>query len=144
MGRSRMIRPSTIIWLFLVVAVGYAMFQVKYEVMAQEDTLARINKDIADTREQIRVTDAEWSYLTRPDRLRNLSARYLNLVPMSAAQISELSAIPERGATPPALTTSRITPSPARQPVPRAKSPAETQAPILGPRLANIEKSAPP
>ena len=56
-----MIRPTTVIWLSLVIAVGYAMFQVKYEVMAQEDTLARINKEIADTREQSRVTDAEWS-----------------------------------------------------------------------------------
>jgi hypothetical protein len=139
-----MIRPSTIIWLFLVVAVGYAMFQVKYEVMAQEDTLARINKDIADAREQIRVTDAEWSYLTRPDRVKGLATRYLNLVPMSAAQILELSAIPERGATPPALATSRAPSSPAPHPAPRAKSPAETQAPILGPRLANIEKSAQP
>ena len=138
-----MIRPGTLVWLCLVILVGWAMFQVKYEVMAQEDTLARINKEIADTREQIRVTDAEWSFLTRPDRVKNLATRYLNLVPMSAAQILELSAIPERGATPPpALTSSRNTPAP---PAPRAKSHTETRAPILGPRFANAEnKSAQP
>lgn len=93
-----MIRPGTLIWFCLVVAVGYAMFQVKYQVMQQEATLARLDKQIADGREQVRVLTAEWSYLTRPERLQRLAARYLNLQGMSAAQIVDLSAVPERAA----------------------------------------------
>lgn len=90
------IRPSTIVWFCVVVAVGYAMFQVKYEVMQQEQTLAGINKHILEDREQIRVLNAEWSYLTRPGRLEDLSARFLHLGNMNSAQILPPSAVPER------------------------------------------------
>ncbi len=80
-----MIRPSTALWAAAVVVVGYAMFQVKYEVMQQESQLARINRQIADSREAIRVLKAEWSFLTQPARLSALSKRYLNLVPIETA-----------------------------------------------------------
>jgi hypothetical protein len=103
------IRPATIVWFCVVVAVGYAMFQVKYEVMQQEQTLAGINKQITDDREQIRVLAAEWSYLTRPSRIEDLSARFLHLGNMNSAQILPLGAVPERadaGAPPAALPAS--------------------------------------
>jgi hypothetical protein len=90
------IRPGTIVWFCIVVSVGYAMFQVKYEVMQQEQTLAGINKQIIEDREQIRVLNAEWSYLTRPSRLEELSGRFLHLTGMTSAQILPLSAVPER------------------------------------------------
>jgi cell division protein FtsL len=90
------VRPGTIIWFCIVVAVGYAMFQVKYEVMQQEQTLAGINKQIAGDREQIRVLDAEWSYLTRPTRIEQLAGRFLHLSTLSSAQIVDLAAVPER------------------------------------------------
>lgn len=109
------IRPGTIVWFCITVAVGYAMFQVKYEVMQQEQTLAGINKEIITDREQIRVLNAEWSYLTRPARLEELSARFLHLNGMSSAQILPLSAVPERADTDAALAPSRA-PAPAGTP----------------------------
>lgn len=111
-----MIRPGTLVWLCLVIAVGYFMFQVKYEVMQQEQTLASLNKQIAADREQIRVLDAEWSYLTRPSRLEDLAGRFLHLSDMNAAQIVAPSALP------PAPTTASASPN--------------TLAPASGPRLA--------
>ena len=105
------IRPGTIVWFCVVVAVGYAMFQVKYEVMQQEQTLAGLNRQITDDREQIRVLNAEWSYLTRPARIEELSARFLHLNGMNSTQILPPDAVPERAdagaplATTPAATT---------------------------------------
>jgi hypothetical protein len=134
-----MIRPGTIVWLLLVIAVGYAMFQVKYEVMQQEETLARLNKDIADSREQIRVIDAEWSYLTRPDRLKRLAARYLNLAPIAAAQIAELSTVPERNDAPPALVPQRTLSPPAQ---PMTARPMPPQA--IERKVAAVDKGVSP
>jgi|HubBroStandDraft_6_1064221.scaffolds.fasta_scaffold1135085_2 hypothetical protein len=134
-----MIRPGTIVWLLLVIAVGYAMFQVKYEVMQQEETLARLSKEIADSREQIRVIDAEWSYLTRPDRLKRLAARYLNLAPIAAAQIAELSTVPERADAPAALVGKRNPVSPAQ---PMTARPMPPQP--IGPKLATADKGVSP
>lgn len=100
-----MIRPGTLVWLCLVIAVGYFMFQVKYEVMQQELTLASLDKQIATDREQIRVLDAEWSYLTRPSRLEDLAGRFLHLSDMNAAQIVAPSALPAASSVAPATAT---------------------------------------
>jgi hypothetical protein len=123
-----MIRPGTIVWFCLVVAVGYAMFQVKYEVMQQEQTLAGINKQITVDREQIRVLDAEWTYLTRPARLQQLSDRFLHLQGMSSAQIIDLSAVPTRD--------NASTPLIADVPAVAAASPAATTAPLAAEPVA--------
>jgi len=96
-----MIRTSTALWSAAVIVVGYGLFQVKYEVMQQEDTLAHLNRQIVEGRESIRVLNAEWSYLTQPVRLEELSKRFLNLAPIGTAQIGNLDAIPFRDAAPP-------------------------------------------
>jgi hypothetical protein len=96
-----MIRPSTVLWGAAVVLVGYAMFQVKYEVMHQEDQLAHIDRDIVSSREQVRILTAEWSFLTQPTRLDALSRRYLDLVPIGTAQLGSIGAIPLRNTPPP-------------------------------------------
>jgi len=123
-----MIRPGTVVWLLLVMVVGYAMFQVKYEVMQQEDTLAQLNKQITDGRERIRVLDAEWSYLTRPDRLNRLAARYLDLSPIGSAQIVTLSAVPERPGAPAALVANRAPAAPSLSVAPIPSMPIQPGA----------------
>lgn len=107
-----MIRPGTVVWFCIVVAVGYAMFQVKYEVMRQEQTLAGLNRQIADDREQIRVLNAEWSYLTRPNRIEQLASRFLHLSNMSSAQIVPLSDVPFRADATAALAADMGRPKP--------------------------------
>ena len=92
-----MIRPSTILWIAAVILIGYAMFQVKYEVLQQEQQLARLDHAILKDRESIRVLNAEWSYLSQPTRLDQLAKRYLALAPIGTAQLlSNLDALPMR------------------------------------------------
>jgi len=91
-----MIRLSTIAWGLLVAVSGYAMFQVKYEVMQLEDELTRVNHQIADSREAIHVLNAEWSVLNQPARLDQLAKRYLTLGPIAAAQVGRLDSLPQR------------------------------------------------
>jgi len=122
------IRPASVLWAAAVVIVGYAMFQVKYEVMQQEDQLARLNRQIADSREAVRVLNAEWSFLTQPTRLNALSKRYLTLVPIGAAQLGSIDALPLRDSPPAA---------PAR-----AEPAAPRPEPRPGAKLAHFETSA--
>jgi hypothetical protein len=123
-----LIRPSTVIWLCLVIAVGYAMFQVKYEVMQQEETLAHLNKQITNGREQIRVLDAEWSYLTQPSRLEKLSDKYLGLIGINSSQIRTMAALPERPDAPTALVSNRSF-TPAAD---------DFAAQVMAPRIATV------
>jgi hypothetical protein len=99
------------------------MFQVKYEVMQQESHLASIHRQIVESRESIRVLNAEWSFLTQPARLETLAHRYLDLVPIGTAQLGSISAIPLRAPGPAAAPPAPAAlPSPIASPSARAAS----------------------
>ena len=108
-----MIRLGTLLWALLVGISGYAMFQVKYEVVQLEDELARVNRQIAGGREAIRVLNAEWSFLNQPARLDQLAKRHLNLGPIGTNQVGRLDTLPRRSPTPPAAAVAAAAPSPA-------------------------------
>jgi hypothetical protein len=116
-----MIRLGTVLWLVLVAFVGFGMFKVKYEVMDLEDALARTNRAILADQDSIHVLKAEWAYLGQPSRLAELSKRHLDLVPLGAAQLGQVSAIPLRpSAVPLAIATTGAAPT---APVPASKPP---------------------
>jgi hypothetical protein len=136
-----MIRLSTILWLILVSAAGFGMFEVKYAVMDLEDTLAKTNRSIVADQDAIHVLKAEWSYLSQPSRLDELSRRFLDLAPMRTAQLGQLDSLPMRPAALPPLAAASATLPPqiastakagARTPTPMPKpvqaTPAQTPA----------------
>ncbi len=82
-----MIRLSTLFWLVLISATGFAMFAVKYEVQALADELAQTSRRAGDAAQEIRVLDAEWAYLNRPDALAQMNQRYLSLAPIATKQL---------------------------------------------------------
>jgi len=106
-----MIRLSTIFWTLAVVIAGYAMFQVKFHVAKLDDELGHLNRQIAATREETRVLDAEWTLLDDPQRLDRLNGAFLKLQPIAPAQIvqpAQIDRLPMRNA--PAATTSAAPP----------------------------------
>ncbi|HUH83215.1 MAG TPA: hypothetical protein VLX85_01320 [Stellaceae bacterium] len=124
-----MIRLATLLWALLVAASGYVMFQVKYQVVQLEDELAHVNRLIDGDREQIRVLDAEWSFLNQPARLAELAKRHLKLSPITPTQISRLDQLPWRSPTPPAAAASAAPPSAPSQPTaaPRSSLPGSSR-----------------
>lgn len=96
-----MIRVGTLFWLVLVSATGFAMFGVKYQVQALEDELARTRRATVAEEHEIRVLDAEWAYLTRPETLEGMNRQFLSLAPVSTKQLHMTVAdIPLRPAPP--------------------------------------------
>jgi hypothetical protein len=108
-----MIRVGTLFWLVLVSATGFAMFGVKYQVQALEDELARTKRATAAEEHEIRVLDAEWAYLTRPETLEGMNRQFLSLAPISTKQLHTTAAdIPLRPvppAPPPAAAPAEAT-----------------------------------
>jgi hypothetical protein len=106
-----MMRFSTLLWALLVGVSGYAMFQVKYEVAQLEDELSHVNHRIAADQEQIRVLDAEWSFLNQPQRLEQEAKRFLTLGPITPQQIGHIDQLPRRSPLPPAAAAAAAPPS---------------------------------
>ena len=53
------------------------MFFVQFKVEKLQDEIAQNRINISDYEDQIRLLEVEWVYLTRPERLRQISAKYL-------------------------------------------------------------------
>ncbi len=60
-----------------VVASIVIAFTVQFNVEALQDKMADTQAQIVAYKDQISLLEVEWTYLTRPERLRTLASRYL-------------------------------------------------------------------
>jgi cell division protein FtsL len=82
-----MTRLGVVFWGGLVLASGFATFNVKYAVQGIDDELARVRRQAAAEQQEIRSLTAEWAYLNQPERLAALNRSFLQLTPMTAKQL---------------------------------------------------------
>ncbi len=77
--------------LMLVVLVsGFILYSLEHSTRGLERNITKLERGISEERESIKVLGAEWSSLTRPDRLQKLAQENLKLQTVAASQfISE-------------------------------------------------------
>lgn len=64
-----------------------SLFVVENEVQGMREDLKEINRQIVADREAIHIMQAEWAYLTQPERIALLSNKYLpEMVPQQSSQ----------------------------------------------------------
>ena len=80
----------------IFVGLGTTLYQVKTGIDKRQDRLQRLELRIADTKRDIAVLEAEWAYLSRPDRIMTLSSDLLQMKPIGQDRILPLDAIPMR------------------------------------------------
>jgi hypothetical protein len=88
------VRALNFAWIGLVLTVAVALFVLKYEVQSLEDSLIAKQAKVSEHEHSIQVLEAEWTFLTDPNRLRNLSAEHLELAPVLPSRIVKIDAIP--------------------------------------------------
>ena len=80
----------------ILVGLGTTLYQVKTGIDERQDRLQRLEIRIADTKRDIAVLEAEWAYLSRPERVMKLSGDLLQMKPIGQDRILPLDAIPMR------------------------------------------------
>ena len=83
-------RPVLYVLTFLaVIALGFWAYRENYATQASLRDVRHLQGEIANLREALSVQRAEWAYLNRPDRLRELATANfdrLGLMPMEPTQ----------------------------------------------------------
>jgi hypothetical protein len=80
----------------LTAVLGTTLYQVKIGIDAREASLLQLEREIRDTEREIAVLEAEWAYLSRPERVMTLSGDLLQMTPIGQDRILPLDAIPMR------------------------------------------------
>ncbi len=70
----------------LVIAAGISLYLLAHRVDERGARIAALEAEIARERADIRILEAEWAYLTSPERIRADAERYLALRPPRASQ----------------------------------------------------------
>ena len=74
-------------------AVG--LYLVKYWVQDVKLKVTESAVALKKERDALHLLGAEWAYLNRPERLKQLSERYLELQPVTSAQFVSFSSLPD-------------------------------------------------
>ncbi len=92
-----MMRPVFAVMAFLaVIATGFWAYRENYETQTALRDLRDLQAEIAALRESLGVQRAEWAYLNRPDRLRelaDLNFDRLGLMPMEPGQFGAIAQV---------------------------------------------------
>ena len=90
-------RPVLYVLTFLgLIALGFWAYRENYATQATLKEVRALQNDIASLREALSVQRAEWAYLNRPSRLRDLAALNfdsLGLLPMEPGQFSRVNQV---------------------------------------------------
>lgn len=81
----------SIISFVAVMALAFWAYRENYATQTQLKEMAKVQDQIAALRDEIAMQKAEWAYLNRPTRLRDLAAMNfdrLGLMPMTSLQLS--------------------------------------------------------
>jgi len=87
-------RLPLLAWVLTVAVALFLLYRVKYEVQNLHAQVKETERELESEREALHVVAAEWAYLNRPERLRQLSSKYLSSSGLTVDQIAEIESIP--------------------------------------------------
>jgi cell division protein FtsL len=94
-----MLKAFNAVLVVAVLVAGYFLYDLEHTTRGAEREIARTERKLDEAREAVKLLNAEWSSLTRPERVQALAREHLALEPTQATQFVSvedlLSKVPE-------------------------------------------------
>jgi cell division protein FtsL len=91
-----MLRFLNIAAILALVGSAIYAYSIKYQTSYRAEQIVKTKLEIKAEHDAIAVLRAEWSFMTRPERVQQLADRYLDLTPLTADKIETARGLPER------------------------------------------------
>jgi cell division protein FtsL len=91
-----MLRFLNIIAVLALVGSAVYAYSIKYQTILRAEQITKMKHQVKAERDGIAVLRAEWSFLTRPERIQQLADKYLDLQQLTVAQIGPAQSLPEK------------------------------------------------
>lgn len=92
-----MLRFLNIIAILVLVGSAVYAYSIKYQTSYRAEQITKTKIEIRQERDAIAVLRAEWTYMTRPERIQQLADAYLpGMKQVEATQVVAAQALPER------------------------------------------------
>ncbi len=70
-----------------VLVSGFFLYTLEHQTRGLERQIVKLDLGIVEEQDNVKFLNAEWSSLTRPDRLKQLAQQYIGLETLQARQI---------------------------------------------------------
>ncbi len=82
-----MLRAFNALLVVAVLVSGFVIYSLEHRTRGAERRIAELNDALAQERENMKLLNVEWAFLTRPARLERLARDELGLRPVRVQQI---------------------------------------------------------
>ena len=83
-------KSSIVVIFVMTLCLGVGVYVIEQMILEREQKITTLNAKIKEEQDRITVLEADWSYLTRPSRIQNLSKEMLSFAPIEPQRILTL------------------------------------------------------
>lgn len=91
-----MIRILNVLAVMALIGSAIYAYTIKYETTFHAEEIMKLKHEIAAKQDQLAMLRAEWAHLIRPERIRGLADKFLDLRPVALNQIIKTDALPAK------------------------------------------------
>jgi cell division protein FtsL len=91
-----MVRFLNLLAVMALIGSAIYAYTIKYETIFHAEKIVKLNHEIKAEQDQIAMLRAEWTHLTRPERIQALADKLLDLQPVALHQIVSADALPTK------------------------------------------------
>jgi cell division protein FtsL len=91
-----MLRVLNVVAILALVGSAVYAYSIKYQTILRAELITKMKHKVKAEQDAIAVLRAEWSFLTRPERIQQLADAHLDLKPLAVGQIVAAQSLPEK------------------------------------------------